>query len=281
MVWSANSNAISVVTVGRVRLMVRRKSSVVGCARVPVPRVRSKTAWATVRAACRMSAGVNAGVGQEGGVGLGAGPGEVAGPERGAGLVVGRADGQDVVEAAVPQERGVQRGDGVGGADEKPPVAVAEPHDGLEQFVDDAHGDGGGEVAGPRDLLHLVDEDQDVVELGDLLEAAAEPVGEPVLQGEPGGEQLHEGPAEPGGDGLREGALAGARGPNRTTACGGSTPCSSAAPGLASGRTIRRSTSCFASAIPASRSQSPAGGTVAPSEERTADPSAVTDWTFS
>ncbi|CAM5455244.1 hypothetical protein SMICM304S_10669 [Streptomyces microflavus] len=70
-------------------------------------------------------------------------------------------------------------------------------------------------------------------------------------------------------------------GPNRTTACGGSTPCSSAASGLASGRTSRRSTSCLASAIPASRSQSPAGGTVAPSEASTADPSAVTDWTFS
>lgn len=115
----------------------------------------------------------------------------------------------------MPQERGVERGHVVRGADEQPPVLAPEPDDRLEQFVDDADRGRVRAAAGPGDLLDLVDEDQDVVEPGDLVEAPVQPARQSVLGGQPGGEQFEEGPLQAAGDGVRERALAGSGRPEQ------------------------------------------------------------------
>src|SRR5215471_4796888 len=63
--------------------------------------------------------------------------GEVAVPYRLSRGRVGRADGNDVVEPAVPQERAVQGADRVRGADEQALILLPERRDELEDLVGD------------------------------------------------------------------------------------------------------------------------------------------------
>lgn len=113
----------------------------------------------------------------------------------------------------MPQEGRVEDGHVVRGADEKPPVLGSEPDDRLEQFVDDADRGRIRTAAFTGDLLDLVDEDQDVVELGDLVEAPAQPARQTVLGSQTCGEQFEKGPAQAAGDRVRERAFTG---PGRT-----------------------------------------------------------------
>ena len=135
--------------------------------------------------------------------------GDVAVPDGGACLAVGQSDRDDVVEAAVAQERGIQGANEVRGADEQAPVALTELGHELEQLVRDAlRGRGRRAAATRRDLFDLVDEDDGVLELADLLERRAQRPREarrPV--GQARGEDLDERPVQARGDGLGEGRL--------------------------------------------------------------------------
>ena len=94
--------------------------------------------------------------------------GQVAVPDRLPRGRVGRPDRDHVVEPAVPQERAVQGADRVRGADQQPLVLLPERRDELEHLVGDPLGCGhGARLARPGDLLHLVDEQHNLVQLGD------------------------------------------------------------------------------------------------------------------
>ena len=134
---------------------------------------------------------------------------DVAAPDAGARRAVRRADGQQVVEAARPRERVVELADRVRGADEQPRVGLAEERDQLQQLVRD-RARLRLRLAARRDLLDLVDEDDDAVEVEQLVEELAQRAGAAVrvAADELAREDLDERPAEPSGDRLRERRLA-------------------------------------------------------------------------
>src|SRR5215468_1401105 len=97
--------------------------------------------------------------------------GEVAVPDRLPRGWIGRADGDDVVEPAMPQERAVQDADRVRGADEQALILLPEWRDELEHLVGDTlRCRDRARSACPGDLLYLVDEQHDLVQFGDKRE---------------------------------------------------------------------------------------------------------------
>lgn len=75
------------------------------------------------------------------------------------------------------QDRRVEGGHLVRSADRQPPVPDPETDEHLERFADRGRVR---DAPGPRDLLHLVDADRDVVEPGDLVEAPVHPARSPA-----------------------------------------------------------------------------------------------------
>jgi hypothetical protein len=92
---------------------------------------------------------------------------------------VRRPDGDDGVEPAVPQEGAVQGTDRVRGADEQPGVLFPERRDQLEHLVGDPlRRRYRARLARSGDLLHLVDEQHDLVQLGDQRERLSQRGGQ-------------------------------------------------------------------------------------------------------
>ena len=105
---------------------------------------------------------------------------QVTVPDRGPCARIGRPDRDDVVEPAMPQERAVQRANRVRGTDQQPLVLLPEGRDELEHLVRDTlrrrHR---ARLARPGDLLHLIDEDHHLVQLGEQSERLPQGRGKP------------------------------------------------------------------------------------------------------
>src|SRR5579875_1416823 len=192
----SNSATTSGVRVRRVWPMACRMSSVATCWAPFSNTTRSNTSCAVRRAANSMSAGVNSR--DRGHVELTMRDrGEVAVPDRLPRRRVRRPDGDDVVEPAVPQERAVQGAHRVRGTDQQPLILLPERRDELEHLVRDTlRGRDRTWLARPSDLLHLVDEQHYLVQLGDQGERLPQGGGQPGrgLAGQPRREQFHERP---------------------------------------------------------------------------------------
>jgi hypothetical protein len=139
-------------------------------------------------------------------------------PDGEPGLLVRRADGDEVVKPPVPQERRVELAHGIRGADQQPLFALAERRDELEHLVGDPlPGGGSSGLAQAGDLLDFIDEDHDPVQFGDQGECLPQRARQAGRRGagQAGREQFHERPAEPGRDARGERGLAGAGRPEQ------------------------------------------------------------------
>ena len=116
----------------------------------------------------------------------------------------------------MPHKRGVEAAHEVRGTDQQHALAVAKVGHNLEQLVRDALRGGRRVTALRCDLLHLVDEDDPVLQLPDPLEHAAQRRRHRTLAiAQPGRKHLDEWPVEPRRDRLRKRGFSRARRPEQ------------------------------------------------------------------
>src|SRR5262249_16629144 len=136
---------------------------------------------------------------------------DVARPDRLARLGVRRADREDEVEAAGPQERRVELADEVGRADEQVLRRLADARDLAQKLVRDRRADAALVVAHRGEVPAPVDEADGRRQLEDQVECTGEQLGLALraLAAPLRGRDLDERPAEPRRDAFRERGLAG------------------------------------------------------------------------